>query len=227
MHMKPQIPLLVAAVIMSACGTPETQEEAASGLDTTAEVSTPDWPGFYADTVPCADCPGIVERLHLRADSTYVMTDMYVERDSIPYGQIGSWTLSGDTLTLHTGDDARVWVHAGNRLDPVDQEGNRIDSPLSYSIERVDSFAYGPMHLDGGYVYYADAHSFTPDGSKYAFPVVADSTSMQLEKLYMKQVKDPPAPLQVRITAAFESGPSMEGNGIEEYLRLLRVEEGK
>lgn len=216
--------MLAAAAVLTACGTPETNNEAKTGIDTNAEESTPDWPGYYADTVPCADCPGIVERLHLRVDSTYVMTDVYLERDSIPYGQIGSWTVHGDTLTLHTGKEARLWAHDGNRLDPLDQEGKRIESPLSFSIERVDSFAYGPMHLNGGYVYYADAHSFTPDGSKYPFPVAADSTSMQLEKRYLKQVKDPPAPLQVRITATLRSGPAMEGEGTEAYIHVLRVE---
>ncbi len=227
MCIQPQPCLIIAVLVLAACGAPGTHDAAVAVDDTTWDGVAPDWTGFYADTVPCADCPGIVERLHLRADSTYVMTDAYLDRDSIPYGRMGGWSVNGDTLILRTGGDARLWVTGGNRLDPLDREGKPLAGPLSRSIARVDSFTYGPMHLNGGYVYYADAHSFKPEGSRYAFPVAADSTSAQLEERYRTQVKDPPAPLDVAITAVLRSGPAMEGDGTEEYIHVLRVDKGR
>lgn len=221
---------IAAVLALAACGTPEAgREDAIPQRDTVATLGVSDWPGYYMDTVPCADCPGIVTRLHLRADSTYVETDQYLDRDSIPFGQIGRWTVANGTLTLFTDGVPRLWKHNRNRLDPLDQEGKPIESPLSYSIERVDSFPLGAMHLNGGYVYYADSHSFTPDGSGVPYPVAMDTAGkagagLQLERLYTRNVKDPPTPMRVRITATLRTGPAMEGDGSEQYIHVERVE---
>ncbi len=235
MSMKLLFPVAAVVLLASACGPPSTEKgPAASATDSVPKAETLAWAGFYADTVPCADCPGIITRLHLKADSTYILTDEYMERDSIPYGQIGSWSVAGNALTLHTSDVPRLWKFEGDRLNPLDQEGKPIDSPLSYSIERVDSFPAGAMHLTGSYVYYADSHSFTPEGGRFSIPVAMDpagvkGAGLELEKKYSKQVKTPPGPMSVRIIATLRTGPAMEGNGTEQYIHVERVEgeEGK
>ncbi len=224
------LPLFAFALLVYGCGTPATDQAIhARDTDSIPKVERPSWTGFYTDTVPCADCPGIITRLHLKADSTYLLTDQYLERDSIPYGEMGRWTVAEDKLSLHTGDAPRLWKRDGNRLDPLDQEGMPIESPLALSIERVEGFPGGAMYLTGGYVYYADAHSFTPVGSAFAYPVAMDKAGVQgaglaLERLYAKLVKTPPTPLQVRIVATLITGPAMEGNGTEQYIHVERLE---
>jgi uncharacterized lipoprotein NlpE involved in copper resistance len=227
-RMKTLLPLSLLLFI-AACGTPDTKQAPAPVRDSLVEPSPTAWVGFYRDTVPCADCPGIVERLHLKADSTYVLTDLYMERDSIPFGQIGRWTVERGILTLRTDGVARRWKQDGQRLAPLDQEGKPIESPFSYSIERVDSFPIGLMHLTGGYVYYADSHSFTPDGSGVPYPVAMDEAGkagagLELERSYSANVKDPPTPLRVRITATLRTGPAMEGDGTEQYIHVERLD---
>lgn len=230
MPMNPLLPLAALALLVSACSAPAPEEAPlTTTTDSIPKAETQIWTGFYTDTVPCADCPGIITRLHLKADSTYILTNEYLERDTVPYGQIGSWSVAGNTLTLQTNDVPRLWKIEGDHLNPLDLEGKPIDSPLSYSIERVDSFSSGPMHLSGNYVYYADSHSFTPDGSRFAIPVAMDAAGvkgagLELEKQYAKQVKTPPDPLAVRIIATLRTGPAMEGSGTEQYIHVERVE---
>ena len=91
-------------------------EKTPEGVETEETTGATQWVGLYADTLPCADCPGILTQLDLRADSTYVMRDRYLERDSIPYGTSGQWTVSGDMLTLNTADVPIRWKLEGDRL---------------------------------------------------------------------------------------------------------------
>lgn len=233
MYTKQLVPIAALALVVAACGAPAAKEvPETNATDTIPKAEPIAWTGFYADTVPCADCPGIITRLHLKADSTYLLTDEYMERDSIPYGQMGSWSVAGTTLTLRTGDVPRLWKLEGDRLNPLDQDGKAFDTPMSYSIQRVDSFRTGAMHLAGNYVYYADSHSFTPEGSRFVIPVAMDpagvkGAGLELEKMYSKQVKTPPDPMPVRIIATLRTGPAMEGNGTEQFIHVERVEGAK
>ncbi|HMN04604.1 MAG TPA: copper resistance protein NlpE N-terminal domain-containing protein [Flavobacteriales bacterium] len=187
-----------------------------------------EWIGSYADTLPCADCPGIYTMLELRHDSTYVLREEYLERDSIPYGTIGTWTVDGNKLILRTSEAPMYWVKDGERLQRLDADGNRIDSPLSYSLAPYDFHPGIPLRLTGGYVYYADSHSFKPCGSSFGYPVAMDAAGtegagLELERTYMKLVKNAPQPLYVEVVATFQSGPAMEGDAMEEYLHMERL----
>lgn len=201
-----------------------------------AETETPEapapataWAGFYADTLPCADCPGILTQLELRDDSTYVLREQYIERDSIPYGTIGTWTVGGNRLTLRTSGTPMLWAQDGDGLRKLDADGKPIDSALNFSIRRTARFDARPMHLTGGYVYYADSHSFTPCGASFPLPVAMDppdvpGAGLELERTYTRQVKQAGQPLYVQVTATLRSGPAMEGDGTDEYLHIGSVD---
>lgn len=216
--------------LVAACGTPDTgSAPAPAATDSVPPAPVAPWTGNYADTVPCADCPGILMILELHADSTYVLRRQYLERDSIPHGEIGEWTVAGDRLALTTPDGPMYWHRAGDGLDPLDREGKRIESQLSYAIRRVAAVPATAMHLTGGYVYYADSHSFTPCGSKYPVPVAmepagAGGAALELERTYLRRKQGDGAPLYVRVIATLRPGPAMEGDGTEDYLYVQEVE---
>lgn len=190
------------------------------------------WVGLYADTLPCADCPGILTQLDLRSDSTYVMRDHYLDRDSIAFGTIGRWTVAGDLLTLITADGPMRWGRAGERLERRNAEGGPTGSTLPNSIARVANFGSSPMYLTGAYVYYADSHGFTPCGSNFIIPVAMDEAGVEgaglaLERTYSERVPTPPDPLYVEVVATLRIGPAMEGEGTDEYLYIERLERVK
>lgn len=198
--------------------------------DTVAVAPPFTWTGSYADTIPCADCPGIFTQLDLRDDSTYVLRSLYLERDSIPYGQIGKWTVKGGILVLATEDMPMHWGPKGDGLEMLGEDGSPAESGLPYTLQRTAGPAAAPMHINGAYVYFADSHHFTPQGAGFSLPVAMDppgmkSAGLELERTYTKRVKTPPDPLPVQLTATLQAGPAMEGKGTQEYLRVLRVEQ--
>lgn len=221
--------IIAITLLLAACQTP-SEERLEDTAHQPAEETTYNWLGAYSDTLPCADCPGIIAELELRADSTYVLRERYLERDSVPYGTIGRWTVSGDRLSLHTTDRITQWQRQQHGLIGLDTEGRVIDSGLPYTLQRVDGFYSTLMHLTGGYVYYADSHSFTPCGSAFALPVAMDppdepGAGLELERTYMKLVKEDRKPLYVKVQATLLQAPAMEGEGTEEYLHIERLEQ--
>lgn len=227
MKLIPALPVVL--VLLASCQGGPPEQKAPVAVETVKSTAPIQWVGLYADTLPCADCPGILTQLDLRADSTYVMRDQYIERDSIPHGTIGEWTVSGELLTLRTADVPMQWKMDGDKLERRAADGGPIETTLPNSIRRVANFGSSPMHLTGAYVHYADSHSFTPCGSKYVIPVAMDEpgvkgAGLELERVYMKKIKTAPDPLYVDITATLRVGPAMEGDGTDEYLHIERLE---
>ncbi|HEY0948237.1 MAG TPA: copper resistance protein NlpE [Candidatus Paceibacterota bacterium] len=110
--------------------------------------------GTFEGTTPCADCPGIVQRLTLMQDSaysaegTYELSLTYLERDVEPFVESGRWTTERGT---GTNPDATVYaLYKGDgevsqrfiRVDAdtiriLDINGNDIESGLPYDLELV------------------------------------------------------------------------------------------
>ncbi len=61
--MKPLFPILSTALLLASCtGTADQVQETEAAKDSTATPTATAWVGSYADTLPCADCPGIFTR---------------------------------------------------------------------------------------------------------------------------------------------------------------------
>lgn len=218
--------LPAALLLLASCGTNPPEEKVKVPVEVEQPKSPAAWAGLYADTLACADCPGILTQLDLKADSTFVLTQQYLDRDSVPYATMGQWR--PDVVKLLLNGKAE-WAMGLKGLERLDNQGGPITTPLPNTIRRVDNFGSGPMHLTGAYVYYADSHSFKPCGSAYAIPVAMDAAGekgagLELERTYMKKVKTPPAPLYVQVTATIRVGPAMEGDGTDEYLHIEKVD---
>ena len=72
---------------------PTTLPQSASSL--TSPKST-----TYAGTFPCADCPGIKTEITLNKDSSFRMTEIYLERnDEEPIITNGTWEIIEDKNT--------------------------------------------------------------------------------------------------------------------------------
>ncbi|MEO5585268.1 MAG: copper resistance protein NlpE N-terminal domain-containing protein [Flavobacteriales bacterium] len=224
--------LPVILVFLASCQGDAPKEKTPEEVKTAEPTAAVQWVGLYADTLPCADCPGILTQLDLRKDSTYVMRDRYIDRDSIAYGTIGQWTVSGDLLTLNTADAPIQWKMEGDKLERRAANGGSTGTSLPNTINRVANFGSSRMHLTGAYVYYADSHSFKPCGSKFVIPVAMDEpgvkgAGLELERAYTNRIKTPPEPLYVEVVGTLRVGPAMEGDDIEEYLYIEQLERVK
>ena len=71
---------LAAMALMSSCTDQKTAPSTADNDTTSVAQDTASIAGTYEGTLPAADCPGIKTVLTIHADSTYQLTQDYLER---------------------------------------------------------------------------------------------------------------------------------------------------
>lgn len=178
--------------------------------------------GRYKGILPCADCPGIVTQLWVRADSTFFLLEHYIDRDTVPYGSFGRWMVVNDLLSTGSGTDKpEFWRITEHGLMNVGEDGQEFDTRRPMQIARVgDPDAEIPsMRLQGLYRYKTGANSFSAFDSEFAYPL--DITAAR-DRIVQLQASDG-EPVGLEIEAHVEMQPAAEGTGTEEYLVLERV----
>ena len=78
--------------------------------------SSVDWAGIYQDTIPCADCPGILTTIKLYEDGTYSYSAEYLAKN----------TLLQDTGKFMWHDNGAVVHLKGNEIDSKYKVGENV-----------------------------------------------------------------------------------------------------
>lgn len=205
-----------------------------------AEVPAADRPGYYTDTLPCADCPGILTDLWVRSDSTFILQQRYLDRDSIPFGTVGQWHVVNGLITIgYTGDKPDFYRPVKEGLLLVDEMGEAAETKLDLTLDKLAGESDGTiprMRLKGTFTYRADALSFQPCRAKYSWPCAGgmelgeeegepliDFTNIDLQKAYLSAVKQGGEPWVVEAICTMAMGPAMEGDGADEYIFIERA----
>lgn len=245
--MKPIRSLLPIIAALVACSSPQPERDTL-GADSTArtvEVPAvpPSWPGYYTDTMPCADCPGILTDLWVRSDSTFILQQRYLDRDTVPVGTIGQWHVVNGLITIgYTGDKPWFYRYTEEGLLLVDEMGAEDRTTLDYSLDKLaDDIgdAVPRMRLKGAFTYMADAQSFQPCGARFTWPCAGGMdmgeeegepliafTNADLQKAYRKEVKNAGDPWYVEAICTLGMGPAMEGDGADEYIYIEQTPHG-
>lgn len=243
--MRAHLPLLATLVLWScnATETPETGHKATTDDLIGTGVYT-DRPGYYEDTLPCADCPGIVTQLWLRSDSTFILRQHYIDRDTLPLGTIGQWHVVNGLVTVGlNGDKPDFYKPTAEGLMLVDEMGQAAPNGLDLTLDRLADEIQDEiprMQLTGTFIYMADAKSFKPCGSRFTWPcaggedlgadegeLVGSMNGIELERQYLAVVKTGGEPWTITVECSLGMGPAMEGDGADEYLLIHRVIDAK
>jgi len=239
--MKYLLALAGGAMLLGACSGPSEgdnvpdQDNTAVAKDTERIVA--DWPGYYTDTLPCADCPGIATALWIRGDSTFVLQQFYLDRDTVPWGTIGQWHVVNGLLTVgYLGDKPEFYRYTEEGLLTVDEMGQAFETKADYSLGKLaDEIgdAIPRMRLMGTFTYLADAQSFQPCGSKFNWPCVGGMdkgeeegeplvkfNNVDLQKTYRKAARTGGDPWVIEAICTMGMGPAMEGEGADEYVYI-------
>ncbi|MBK8339459.1 MAG: copper resistance protein NlpE N-terminal domain-containing protein [Flavobacteriales bacterium] len=231
--------LLFAACSDPSGGTTISHQESTTLPKDTAHIVA-NWPGYYTDTLPCADCQGIKTSLWVRADSTFVLQQLYLDRDTVPWGTIGQWHVVNGLLTVgYKGDKPEFYRYTAEGLLTVDEMGQAFESKADYSLDKLaDEIgdAIPRMRVMGTFTYAADAQSFQPCGSKFNWPCVGGMdtgeeegeallkfSNEDLQRAYRKAVKQGGDPWVVEVIGTMGMGPAMEGDGADEYVYIEAV----
>ncbi|MBL7937891.1 MAG: copper resistance protein NlpE N-terminal domain-containing protein [Flavobacteriales bacterium] len=235
-------PILVLFALLVSCGSdPVPTTSTAPEADTTVvDTIAADWPGYYTDTLPCSDCPGIETTLWVRSDSSFVLQQRYLERDSIPVGTMGQWHVVNGLLTVgYAGDKPEFYRYTAKGLLMVDEMGAAFNSALDHSLDKLaDEIgdAIPRMRLSGNFTYMADALTFQPCGTRFPMPCVGGMdmgeeegeplvafTNEDLQKAYAKAVKRGGDPWTIDAVCTIGMGPAMEGDGADEYIFIEEI----
>ncbi|OHT24415.1 envelope stress response activation lipoprotein NlpE [Providencia stuartii] len=160
----------------------------------------------YTGTLPCADCSGIEATLLVNQDGTYVEQLVYLDtRDgNQTFYETGSWAKDGEKLRMTNANGERSYFLPSaddKSMILLDQEGNKIESQLNYTLNQVTS-----TKKVGEYRYLADAATFTEckTGRTYS------ASGLELEKGYSATGVTGGTPVYAEIEGYYTIRPSME-----------------
>lgn len=199
--------------------TEEGQED--TTMDTVQVVIDPI--GLHRGVMPCADCPGIATELWLRPDGNYLKLQTYLERDTMPFGEMGTWEQFGNEVLLTGSPAMRFRVIAdGLRLVAHQMDPTRAKGPADLLPSEGDLLDRS-MRITGSYTYAEESHSMRPCGTRTEIPLGMQQSGLEMAMWYTEGDHDAGKPLLVQIQAHLGMGPSMEGDGEEEYLFVEKV----
>ncbi len=238
--MKTLLPILLAAVLLSCSGNDTPTEEQRTKVPVQPVAETPvEWTGYYTGIMRTPNLPEVEFALWVRSDSSFVLQQRYVDSDSVPRGTIGQWqVVNGLLMTEHPGYLPAYYRYTPDGLLQVNGDGQSFDTPFPHYMSKLaDEIgdAIPRMRLAGTFTYYADAMSFTPCGSRFSWPcaggeqwtdegeVLGSLNTAELERHYLRSVKQGGDPWLIEVECNLAMGPAMEGDGADEYLFIHRV----
>ena len=100
-----------------------------------------DWAGVYQDTIPCADCPGILTTVRLFEDGSFSYMAKYLERNTSiqDTGRI-MWHNHGSVIHLMGQEIDSKYKVGENVLLHADSNGNEIQSEMKnlFKLRKVE-----------------------------------------------------------------------------------------
>ncbi|MFV9997664.1 MAG: copper resistance protein NlpE N-terminal domain-containing protein [Arsenophonus endosymbiont of Dermacentor nuttalli] len=160
----------------------------------------------YTGVVPCADCSGIETTVLFKPDGTFIeqLTYLGKQEQKNTFYATGNWTKKGSKFLLLDTDDQKTYFQPsadGKKIEYLDQEGNKIESNLNYTLEQVK-----PEKKSGEYSYIADTALFKECKSGRTYSV----SGIDLEKGYSATGVEAGRPVYVEIEGYYTIRPSME-----------------
>ncbi|WP_010663634.1 META domain-containing protein [Marinilabilia salmonicolor] len=96
--------------------------------DNPTRDETKDISGVYAGLLPCADCPGIETTLTINPDNSFEISQVYIDRDSVPFISSGQIT---------KGDKDNIWVFKNRYNETFYQFEDSVMIMLNKDKERI------------------------------------------------------------------------------------------
>lgn len=185
-------------------------------------------PGSFAGDLPAASGPGIRHELDLWPDQLFQLRRTWLGAGRSE-DLLGRWHLDPDrrAIILDGGAPAapQFEVLGNGNLRLLDQQGQRIESALPYTLERQDRFApFEPrVTLRGMFLYFADAARFTECRSGRSWPVAMEGAFLGLQRAYLEARPAPQVPVLAEIEGMIAQRPRMEGGGTEAAMIVERL----
>ncbi len=138
--------IVSGSIVLTNCNAPEENKQELAQTDSkqpdSPKVDTHnarnslDWNGIYRDTLPCADCPGILTVITLEKDMKYQLQSKFPGKLDSVFESSGTftWNDAGNTISLNDVDQrggSDQYFVAENSLIKLDKSGNRNTGDLA------------------------------------------------------------------------------------------------
>lgn len=185
--------------------------------------------GYFADTIPCADCPGIVMRLDLKNDSSFILEQEYLGRkdSSRLFYQLGNWTVVDSILHLSeiTEGPKQFKILQPDEIRILDNEGAIItDTRLNYALHRQPgSFtAKKDILVHGMFALTANGALLKICSLEKDFPVTFAAAMQNMQAQYRKLKKADGERIFTEVEGSFENQPSKEAGKTTEVFAIKK-----
>jgi uncharacterized lipoprotein YbaY/heat shock protein HslJ/uncharacterized lipoprotein NlpE involved in copper resistance len=178
-------------------------------------------PATFSGTLPCADCPGVLQTLTLRGDGLYRLRRVYQDKPNGLFSEAGGWKIADNVLHLNNGTETSLFaIIADDILRPLDSAGQSIKTPANLDLRRASDVdpLNDSVKWRGEFIYMADAATFTDCASGLRWPVAMTGDYLTAERNYSKASLVPGSPLWIAFTGRLERLPGMEGPVIEQMV---------
>ncbi|WP_051408548.1 copper resistance protein NlpE N-terminal domain-containing protein [Sediminibacterium sp. C3] len=132
--MSSRILFIITSVLVTSFSCSTSNQTANSiSLDGHEAKNSLDWEGTYSGVLPCASCPGIETEIILNKDQTFVLTQEYLEKQSI-FTSKGKFTWYNNNIQLEdsaSNDSKIIFKVEEGRLRKLDIQGNKIEGALA------------------------------------------------------------------------------------------------
>jgi hypothetical protein len=226
--------------LLAACGAPKPDTgTTATTADTVAQASKDvNWPGYYTGTLPCMDCKGIGTQLWVRSDSTFVLQQHFLGRDSLRIGSFGQWHVVEGLLTVGSGPDKpEFWRPTEKGLLNVDEMGEAFAGEVNYTLDKLAdeiNDEVPAMRVWGVYRLSEGSQTFQPCGAKTPWPAgmglgYAEEEGEAIEPApdlaadYKKAGNKPGTAWPIEVVGHLGMGPAAEGDGADEYFYVHKL----
>lgn len=238
---KPTMLFIALVSLFSALSCTNNTNKTADKKDSAAKVVSPftgkQLDGLFADTLPCADCSGIITVLDLNADSTFTLEQEYtgVKDGEHIFYQLGKWSAVDSILTLNeiTEGPRQYKIVGTDQLLTLDNEGAIITgTKLNYTLHRQPG-KFTPkknIALRGMLLYAPDSARIKVCGwgKEYAISFATEANAA-CKAAFQKQKIKAGERILVEIEGKFSAQPgaAKESFTAEKFIKLLPGEKCK
>jgi hypothetical protein len=236
----------LSVIFLFAACSPSPTEEQSTTVPIGPQAETPvEWTGYYDGIFPRGKDRATTVQLWVRRDSTFIIRQRLVDADTLAEGAIGAWRIvqvaggpaSGLLSIQYGGDPPEHYQRTDKGLVFVDVIGG-VEVAPDWTLERLADELQDEiprMKVTGTFTYYADAMSFKPCGTDVNWPcaggeewtdegeVLGSLNTAELERHYLRSVKQGGDPWTIEVECSMAMGPAMEGDGADEYIFIHRV----
>jgi copper homeostasis protein (lipoprotein) len=218
--------LLLTCLIIYACNSNKGgNKETDSTANKPKGFEVKKFAGVFFDTLPCADCPGIVTQLYLKPDNSFIMEQAYLGK-SVVY-DLGKWSVTDSILKLTGSEGPRQFKVVNFAvIKLLDNEGRMIDDTTNAHIilSRINTpfKPLQPIPVEGIFSANGDTMNIHICAVDNNYPVALSPGALGMKATYNKAVHPKNEPIYTKLEGHFELRPSLTDTSTKDFFVVER-----